>query len=111
MAVEFTAHESLEDVVVEVYFYSVFGNLHTHLSTADEELQLKPGAAVVEFSCSEISLGEAAYNVEVAIRDRHGSFNEYVDYKRAGVINVARGKPVHGVFHTPHTWTVRSLLD
>lgn len=107
MMIEFTAHERLEDVVVEVYFYSVFGNLHTHMSTADEEIHLQPGAAVVEFSCSEISLGEAAYNVEVAIRNRHGSFSEHVDYKSAGVINVARGKPVHGVFHTPHTWTVR----
>jgi len=108
MAVEFVAHNPLEDVIVDVYFYSVFGNLHTHFSTDAEELHLKPGAGVVEFSCAEISLGEAAYNVEVALRSRNGSFNEYIDYKRAGVINVARGKPVHGVFHTPHTWSVKA---
>ena len=111
MRIELTAWESCEDVVVEVYFYSVFGNLHTHLSTADKELHLQPGEIVVEFFCTEVSLGEAAYNVEVAIRERHAPFSEYVDYKRVGVINVERGKPVHGVFHTPHTWTVRSLLD
>ena len=107
MTVEYLVHTDLEDVILDVYFYSVFGNLHTHLSTDTEELDLKPGAGVVEFSCPEISLGEAAYNVEVAIRSRNGSFNDYIDYKRAGVINVARGKPVHGVFHTPHTWNVR----
>ena len=108
MTVEYLVHNNLEDVILDVYFYSVFGNLHTHLSTDTEALDLKPGAGVVEFSCPEISLGEAAYNVEVAIRSRNGSFNDYIDYKRAGVINVARGKPVHGVFHTPHTWNVRS---
>jgi len=107
MNVELVAHERLVDVILDVYFYSVFGNLHTHLSTDDERLDLGPGQAAVEFSCAEISLGEAAYNVEVAIRSRDASFNEYLDYKSAGVINVARGKPVHGVFHTPHTWSVR----
>ena len=109
MTVEYVVHSKLEDVILDVYFYSVFGNLHTHLSTDTEELDLKPGAGVVEFSCPEISLGEAAYNVEVAIRSRNGAFNDYIDYKRAGVINVARGKPVHGVFHTPHTWNVRNV--
>jgi ABC-type polysaccharide/polyol phosphate transport system ATPase subunit len=107
MTVEYVAQSKLDDVVLDVYFYSVFGNLHTHFSTDTDELDLKPGAGVVEFSCPEISLGEAAYNVEVAIRSRNKSFTEYIDYKRAGVINVARGKPVHGVFHTPHTWNVR----
>jgi ABC-type polysaccharide/polyol phosphate transport system ATPase subunit len=107
MTVEYTVHTNVEDVIMDVYFYSVFGNLHTHLSTDSEALDLKPGEGVVEFSIPEISLGEAAYNVEVAIRSRNGSFNDHIDYKRAGVINVARGKPVHGVFHTPHTWNVR----
>jgi hypothetical protein len=108
MTVEYLVHSDLEDVILDVYFYSVFGNLHTHLSTDTEELNLRPGSGVVEFSCPQISLGEAAYNVEVALRNRNGAFNDYIDYKRAGVINVARGKPVHGVFHTPHTWTVKS---
>src|ERR1043166_6643745 len=29
--VELVVHEPLEDVLIEVYFYSAFGNLHTHL--------------------------------------------------------------------------------
>jgi hypothetical protein len=108
MTVEYLVQSKLDDVIIDVYFYSVFGNLHTHLSTDNEELNLNLGAGAVEFSCPEISLGEAAYNVEVAIRSRNGTFNDYIDYKRAGVINVARGKSVHGVFHTPHTWHVRT---
>ena len=108
VVVDFVAHTLLEDVIVEVYFYSVFGNLHTHFSTeSGKPLKLEPGSGMVEFSCPEISLGEAAYNVEVSIKNRNAVFNDYIDYKHAGVINVARGKPVHGVFHTPHTWSLR----
>ncbi|HEX7295001.1 MAG TPA: hypothetical protein VF251_04555, partial [Pyrinomonadaceae bacterium] len=67
----------------------------------------EPGVSVVEFSCEEMSLGEAAYNVEVSIKQRNAALSEYIDYKHAGIINVARGKPVHGVYHTPHTWKMR----
>jgi lipopolysaccharide transport system ATP-binding protein len=110
VTIDFVAHARLEDVILEVYFYSVFGNLHTHFSTdsGDAKLNLEAGPGIVEFSCTEISLGEAAYNVEVSIKHRHAAFNDYIDYKHAGVINVARGKPVHGVFHTPHTWKLMS---
>jgi lipopolysaccharide transport system ATP-binding protein len=110
VSIDFVAQTRLEDVILEVYFYSVFGNLHTHFSTesGDEKLNLEAGPGVVEFSCTEISLGEAAYNVEVSIKHRDAGFNDYIDYKHAGVINVARGKPVHGVFHTPHTWKLMS---
>jgi hypothetical protein len=109
VAIDFLAHTRIEDVVLEVYFYSVFGNLHTHFSTeaGGKKLDLEPGNGVVEFSCPEISLRDAAYNVEVSIKERSAAFNDYIDYKHAGVINVARGKPVHGAFHTPHTWSVR----
>ncbi|HEY6181554.1 MAG TPA: ABC transporter ATP-binding protein [Terriglobales bacterium] len=109
VTIEFVAHSRLEDVLVEVYFYSVFGNLHTHFSTesSGEKLNLEPGSGVVEFSCTEISLGEAGYNVEVSIRQRNAALNEYIDYKHAGVINVSRGKPIHGVYHTPHTWSLK----
>ena len=109
VTIEFVAHSRLEDVLVEVYFYSVFGNLHTHFSTESggEKLNLEPGSGVVEFSCTEISLGEAGYNVEVSIRQRNAALNEYIDYKHAGVINVSRGKPIHGVYHTPHTWSLK----
>ena len=104
--VEFVAHEPFRDAVFEVYFYSVFGNLHTHFSTefGSERINLEPGRGVVEFYCPEIALEVAAFNVEVRIKSRGSSFTEHIDYKHGAVLNVGRGKPVHGIFHTPHTW-------
>src|SRR6266446_1252884 len=50
--VELLVHEAVKDAVVEVYFNSVFGNLHTHFSTerGGERIDLEPGPATVEFS-------------------------------------------------------------
>ena len=42
---------------------------------------------------------------------RGSSFNDHLDYKRTGSINIAKGKPVNGVFHTPHTWSMRSVAS
>jgi ABC-type polysaccharide/polyol phosphate transport system ATPase subunit len=104
--VEFVAHEPVADAVIEVYFYSVFGNLHTHFSTelGGERIDLEPGPGTVEFFCPEIALEVAAFNVEVSIKRRGCAFSEHIDYKHGAVLNVGRGKPVHGLFHTPHTW-------
>ena len=109
--VEYVAHERLEDALIEIYFYSIFGNLHTHFSTSidGDRLDLGKGRGIVEFHCSELPFEVAAFNVEVSIKRRGSSFNEHVDYKYAANINVTKGKPVHGVFHTPHTWNIRSM--
>jgi hypothetical protein len=72
-------------------------------------LDLIKGRGIVEFHCPELPFEVAAFNVEVAIKRRASSFNEHVDYKSAASINVTKGKPVHGVFHTPHTWNIRSV--
>ena len=109
--VEFIVHEPVEDALVEVYFYSIFSNLHTHFSTAVDgrRLDLAKGRGVVEFYCPELPFEVAAFNVEASIKLRGSSFNEHVDYKRTGSINITKGKPIHGAFHTPHTWSVRSV--
>jgi len=106
--VELNVHRRIEDAVVEVYFNSVFGNLHTHFSTetGGQRLDLEPGSTNVEFSCAEITLEVAAFEVEAAIRRRGSSISDFVDRKHGAVINVGRGKPVHGVFYTPHQWRV-----
>jgi ABC-type polysaccharide/polyol phosphate transport system ATPase subunit len=106
--VEFIAHNAIEDAVLEVYFYSVFGNLHTHLSTENgsEQLNIGTGRGAVHFFCPELTLGEAAYTVEVGIKRRGSTSSEHIDYKHGAVINVGRGRPVHGVFHTPHSWSL-----
>jgi lipopolysaccharide transport system ATP-binding protein len=107
--VELLVHQPVEDAMVEVYFYSIFGNIHSHFSTEDgPPLDLQKGRCIVEFDCPQLPFEVAAFNIESSIKVRGSSFNEHIDYKRTGSINITRGKPVHGAFHTPHTWTVRS---
>jgi len=109
--VELMVHEPVEDALVEVYFYSIFGNIHSHFSTEIDgpTLDLQKGRCIIEFDCPQLPFEVAAFNIESSIKLRGSSFNEHVDYKRTGSINITRGKPVHGAFHTPHTWTVRSV--
>src|SRR6185503_9937874 len=109
--VEIIVHEPIADVLVELYFYSIFGNIHTHFSTAADgpTLDLPKGRCIVEFYCPELPLEVAAFNVEAGIKLRGSSFNEHLDYKRTGSINITKGKPVHGAYHTPHTWSVRNV--
>jgi lipopolysaccharide transport system ATP-binding protein len=109
--VEYIAHELVEDAVVEVYFYSVFGNLHTHFSTDvnGSRLDLAPGRSVIEFLCPHLPFQVASFNVQASIRRRESSFSEHVDYKHAAGVNITKGKSVHGAFHTPHTWKLKTL--
>jgi len=105
--VELMVHRPIKDAVVEVYFNSVFGNLHTHFSTeTGNRIDLEPGPMLVEFSCPEITLEVAAFDVEGSIRQRGTSIGDFIDRKHGAVLNVGRGKPVHGVFYTPHEWKV-----
>ncbi|MEP6703713.1 MAG: ABC transporter ATP-binding protein [Acidobacteriota bacterium] len=109
--VEYVVHEPLDDGVIEIYFYSMFGNLHTHFSTEvnGDRLDLPMGRGLIEFICPELSLEVASFNVEASIRRRGSAFTEHVDHKHATSVSITTGKPVHGVFHTPHTWRTKTL--
>jgi len=110
VAVEYVAHEPLEDVAIEVYFYSVFGNLHCHFSTSNDgsRLNLKPGNGIIEFDCAELGLEMAAFNVEASVKRREADFSDHIDHKHVAVINIGKGKPIHGMFHQAHTWRQRN---
>jgi ABC-type polysaccharide/polyol phosphate transport system ATPase subunit len=109
--VEFIAHEPVEDALVEVYFYSIFGNLHSHFSTDVDglRLDLPRGRGIIEFHCPQLPLEVASFNIEASIKRRGSSFNEHLDYKRTASINMVKGKPVHGAFYTPHTWSMKRV--
>jgi len=109
--VEYVAHERTDDALIEIYFYSMFGNLHTHFSTEGNNLDLERGRGIVEFICPELPFEVASFKVEVSIRRRGSSFNDHIDYKHAVGINVVRGKAVHGSFHTPHSWRMKRLAS
>lgn len=109
--VEYVAHEPVEDALIEIYFYSIFGNLHTHFSTDVDgnKFDLEPGRGVVEFFCPQLPFEVAAFKVEASIRRRGSSFNEHMDYKHAVGVHITKGKAVHGAFHTPHTWRMKRM--
>ena len=111
--VEYTVHEPVKDAVIEVYFYSVFGNLHCHFTSAGKGvvdgagLELLPGRGVIEFQCPAVLLEVAAFNIEACIKHRGSAFTENIDHKQAGVLNVGRGLPVHGAFYMPHSFKLK----
>ena len=109
--VEYVAHEQVKDALIEIYFYSMFNNLHTHFSTdvGGHPLDLEVGRGIIEFSCKEIPLETASFQIEASIRRRGSSFNDHIDYKQGVGVSIIRGKTIHGVFHTPHTWRIKSL--
>src|SRR6185295_19206296 len=109
--VEYIAHEFVKDALIEIYFYSIFGNLHTHFSTVvgGNSFDLEPGRGIVEFVCPELPFEVASFKIEASIRQRGSSFNEHIDYKHAVGVNIIKGKPVHGVYHTPHTWHMKRV--
>jgi len=94
--VEFVVHDPVRDAVIEIYFYSNWGNLHGSFSTesSGERIDLEPGSGTVEFSCPGIALEVASYNVEASIKHRGSQFSEHIDYKHGAVINLGPGKPV-----------------
>lgn len=106
--VQYEVTKPIEDAVIEVYFYSIFGNLHSHFSTGTEgpPLTLSQGTGVVEFFCPEVALEAATFNVDVGIKRRGSRASEFVDCKRAAVLNVNIGKTVAGAFHMPHSWAL-----
>jgi len=109
--VEYIAHESVDDAVIEIYFYSIFGNLHTHFSTDvdGKRLDLAPGRGLIEFLCPDLPFEAATFNVEASIRRRGSSLSEHLDYKHAAIVNITKGKAVHGAFHSPHTWRMKRM--
>ena len=108
--VEYIASETLEDALVEVYFYSIFHNLHSHFSTESEDvkLDLEKGRGIVEFFCPELPFEPASFSVEASIKHRQSDFTQHLDYKTATNIHVTKGKAVNGVFHTFHTWSLKT---
>jgi len=109
--VEYKVHEPVADAVIELYFYSIFGNLHCHFSTEvkGEHLRLAAGHGVIEFHCPEVLLEVASFNIEASIKHRGSAFSEHIDYKQAAFLNIGQGKPVHGMFYMPHSFTQKAV--
>ncbi len=108
--VEFIATDRVDDALIELNFFSMFHNLHSHFTTASEDvrLDLEKGRGVVEFFCPELPFEPASFSVEASIKLRHSDSTTHLDYKHATDIYVTKGKPVNGAFHTLHTWNLKT---
>ena len=107
--INYEAHARVEDVVFELYFYTIFGNLHSQFTTelSEEQIDLYPGTGSVEFYCAEMGLEPATFNIEVIIKRRGEPSTRGIDWKHAAILNVGHGKMVEGWFYMPHTWRIK----
>jgi ABC-type polysaccharide/polyol phosphate transport system ATPase subunit len=106
--VQYEIERTVEDAVVEVFFYSRDGRtLHCQCSTAVSggELTLAPGRGALEFVTPETGLQPGIYSIGATIRRRTAP--ESIDwfYGRT-LLYVEPGKSVRGYFYTPHAWRV-----
>ena len=104
--VHFEAFRSVQDAVVEVFYYSRDGRtLHFQQSTAigGGELTLSPGPGVIEFSMPGLGLQPGIYSIGATIRERAGADTIDWFYGRTALY-VEAGKSVRGYFYTPHDW-------
>jgi ABC-type polysaccharide/polyol phosphate transport system ATPase subunit len=107
--IRYEAREWVEDVVFELYFYTIFGNLHAQFTTelSDERIDLHPGTGSIEFFAAEMGLEPATFNIQVIIKHRGEPSTRGIDWKHAAILNVGHGKMVEGWFYMPHTWRIK----
>jgi homopolymeric O-antigen transport system ATP-binding protein len=106
--VAYEVTRSVEDGVVEVFFYTRDGRtLHSQCTTAltGDPLTLSPGCGALEFVVPELGLQPGIYSIGASIRHRVSAGS--VDwFYRPAVLYVESGKAVRGYFYEPHHWRV-----
>ena len=112
--IEYFARERVSDCAFEAFFYTGDRNLHCQFTTelSDRQIDLEPGAGVIEFSCDEIGLQPDLYYVDVTIKERGGTFGSDIDWQRGcTVLRVDPGTMVRGNFYMPHEWRFEPSTD
>lgn len=109
--VNYSVQRTVEDAVVELFYYSRDGRvLHCQQTTAlaGGELTLSAGRGSIEFLMPGIGLQPGTYAIGATIRERTAP--ETIDwwYGRT-VLPVEPGRAVRGYFYTPHEW--RLVID
>lgn len=105
-AVDLDVTTQLDDVIVELFYYSRDGRtLHCQQSTAVSGgvVTLWPGRRRIEFVCEAIGLQPGIYAVGASIRQSHAS--TAIDWwYGTRMLYVEPGKSVRGYFFAPHEW-------
>jgi ABC-type polysaccharide/polyol phosphate transport system ATPase subunit len=104
--IEYTAYNSVEDPVFELFFYSADDHLHCHYSTAltGDQIPVLKGRGVVQIECEAFGLAPGMFKVD-ALLHRRGTKETYDWKPRQCLLKVIPGgKRVRGMFYSPHRW-------
>jgi len=102
--VDYIAHETVPDVVFNVYLYWPSGYLCTQLSTGDKGALVERGTGYVEFSCPIVNLRPGMFLVDVAAE----RYPEIIDWRhRCAALRIDEGPVVLGDLHMPHQHSIR----
>jgi len=97
--VAYVAHETVPDVVFNVYLYWPSGYLCTQLTTGDQGCTIEKGAGRVTFSCPVLILRPGLFLVDIAAE----RYPEVLDWRhRCAILRVDEGPIVLGDLHMPH---------
>jgi ABC-type polysaccharide/polyol phosphate transport system ATPase subunit len=112
VAVDYVAHDHVEDAVFEIFFYAGDDELHCQLTTEsrDRRINVEPGRGAVEFSCPELGLQPGIYHVDATAVQREPMEGLEWQYHCA-MVRVDPGRIVRGNFYTPHGWTIKKEPD
>lgn len=98
--IEYEVFRPVTNAAINLLFYwSGDWSISSHFSTG-AELRLMPGAAAIEFTCDELTLGPGAYAASCTIDDEKGE----IDFVSKTYFSVLPGKPLRGKFYSPHRW-------
>jgi Wzt C-terminal domain len=96
--VDYVAHETVADVVFNVYLYWPSGYLCTQLTT-EKGCRVEKGSGAVEFFCPIVNLRPGMFLVDVAAE----RYPEVIDWRhRCAMLRVDEGPVVPGDLHMPH---------
>ena len=101
--VDYIAHETVPDVVFNVYLYWPSGYLCTQLTTGDSGAVVAKGSGCVEFFCPIVNLRPGMFLVDVAVE----RYPEVIDWRhRCAALRVDQGPVVLGDLHMPHEHSI-----
>ena len=101
--VDYVAHETVADVVFNVYLYWPSGYLCTQLTTGERNVLVSKGSGCVRFYCPIVNLRPGLFLVDVAVE----RYPEVIDWRhRCGVLRVDEGPIVLGDLHMPHEHSI-----
>jgi ABC-type polysaccharide/polyol phosphate transport system ATPase subunit len=101
--VNYIAHETMADVVFNVYLYWPSGYLCTQLTTGAAGALIAKGSGCVEFYCPVVNLRPGMFLVDVAAE----RYPEVIDWRhRCATLRVDEGPIVPGDIHMPHEHSI-----